>query len=83
MEPLADGISKISKLYQSINEFTNKLPVLWIFPYFMEPQLKNSLPEYSMLDYKVDYENHSLFTDKPNGRKHGSPVRIFTNLEPR
>jgi hypothetical protein len=35
--------------------------VLWIFPYFMEPQVLASCPDFTMLDYKVDYDNHPLF----------------------
>lgn len=53
---------------------------MWMFPYFMESQILNSLPDFNMLDYKVDYVNHSLFQDGPKGRKYGSPVRIFTNI---
>lgn len=49
----------------------------------MESHILNSFPNFSMLDYKVDYDNHSLFTEKPSGRKNGSPVRIFTNITPR
>ncbi|KAK6621990.1 hypothetical protein RUM44_001797 [Polyplax serrata] len=34
-----------------------------------------------MFDYKVNYENHTSFTDTGNRkRKFGSPVRIFTNV---
>lgn len=35
--------------------------VLWIFPYFMEPQVLASCQDFTMLDYKVDYDNHTLF----------------------
>lgn len=57
--------------------------VFLIFPYFMERQILNRLPDYSMLDYKVDYDNHPLFQDGPKGRKQGSPVRLFTNVDAR
>lgn len=30
--------------------------------------------------YQVEYENHKIFQNKSKGRKHGSPVRFFTNL---
>ncbi|XP_044015757.1 rRNA N6-adenosine-methyltransferase ZCCHC4-like [Aphidius gifuensis] len=33
-----------------------------------------------MADYKVDSDNHLLFINNDEGRKFGSPVRIFTNL---
>ena len=33
----------------------------WIFPYFMESQIFIKLPKMAMLDYKVEYTNHSQF----------------------
>lgn len=83
VEPLADTVNTIIKEYQKINNSKDKLPVFWIFPYFMETHILNSLPDFVMLDYKVDYENHPLFTKDKNGRKYGSPVRIFTNVDPK
>lgn len=83
VELLTQTVKNISSLYKTLNNKNKELPVMWIFPYFMEPQIHNSLPEYSMLDYKVDYDNHPLFQDGPKGRKLGSPVRIFTNIDPR
>ncbi|XP_044731052.1 rRNA N6-adenosine-methyltransferase ZCCHC4, partial [Chrysoperla carnea] len=82
IEALSDGIQKITIKYKTFNKISKDLPILWIFPYFMEPHILNSFPTFSMLDYKVDYDNHSLFTEKPSGRKNGSPVRIFTNITP-
>lgn len=79
VEPLADTVNAIITEYQKSTE--DKLPVFWVFPYFMEPHLLNSLPELVMLDYKVDYDNHPLFTKDQKGRKYGSPVRIFTNVD--
>ncbi|XP_059469480.1 rRNA N6-adenosine-methyltransferase ZCCHC4 [Neocloeon triangulifer] len=53
---------------------------LWVFPYFMEPYIVNSLPGTSMLDYRIDYVDHKMFNSASRrGRKTGSPVRIFTN----
>ncbi|CAG9773825.1 unnamed protein product [Ceutorhynchus assimilis] len=77
IEPLAQTFSAISAQYGK-----NKLPMFWIFPYFMEPQILNSFSDFQMLDYKVLYDNHSLFQNGPKGRKQGSPVRIFTNISP-
>ncbi|PIO26208.1 hypothetical protein AB205_0133970 [Aquarana catesbeiana] len=34
-----------------------------------------------MLDYQVDYDNHTVYKHGKTGRKQ-SPVRIFTNLSP-
>lgn len=83
IEMLAHTIQAINDLYRSLNRIERDLPVMWAFPYFMEPQLLNHLPNYRMLDYKVDYDNHPLFQDGNKGRKFGSPVRIFTNINPR
>jgi len=52
------------------------------FPYFMEPQILNSCPNFHMLDFKVQYDNHPLFQNSSKARKQGSPVRIFTNISP-
>lgn len=80
MEPIAQTLKLIEKQYQEVNNINEKLPVFLFFPYFMESQILNSVPDYNMCDYKVDYDNHSLFQDGLKGRKFGSPVRFFTNL---
>ena len=57
------------------------LETFWFFPYYMEQHIIRNLPEFKMFDYKVNYENHSSFTNTGNRkRKFGSPVRIFTNV---
>lgn len=33
-----------------------------------------------MVDYMVNYTNHKLYHSGANGRKDGSPIRIFTNI---
>lgn len=83
VEPLAHTVNKIIKKFQELKDTEKKLPVFWVFPYFMEPHILNSLPDFVMLDYKVDYDNHPLFTRDEKGRKYGSPVRIFTNVDPK
>lgn len=80
MEPLAWTIRHMWNWHNSIHKTQDLFPVFFIFPYFMEPQIKNHLPQLAMCDYKVDYDNHPLFQTAPKGRKHGSPVRIFTNI---
>ncbi|KAJ8932230.1 hypothetical protein NQ314_014823 [Rhamnusium bicolor] len=82
VEPLAFTLNKLNHQYKSLNKLKKDLPIFWIFPYFMEPQILNSLSNFRMLDYKVEYDNHLLFQDGPKGRKQGSPVRIFTNVNP-
>merc|ERR1712168_132938 len=51
-----------------------------MFPYFMGPHITKYCPQLHMLDMRVDYDNHALFRNGPKARKHGSPVRIFTNI---
>lgn len=80
-EPLVETFNTIRKRYKKLSNNLHDLPVFWIFPYFMEPQIINSLPEFHMSDYKVQYDNHPLFHNEPKGRKQGSPVRIFTNVD--
>ncbi|XP_070541295.1 rRNA N(6)-adenosine-methyltransferase ZCCHC4-like [Ptychodera flava] len=59
---------------------SKELPVIWTFPYFLEFRILQCLPSFHMSDYKVAYDNHTLFQcDKTNK---GSPVRHFTNISP-
>lgn len=80
VEPLAFTLNSLNENFKLHHKSTCTLSVFWIFPYFMESHITNSLPDFQMLDYKVNYDNH--FSFKKNGRKHGSPIRIFTNVFP-
>ena len=44
--------------------------------------IMNSYYGLIVLTSQVDYDNHPLFKAGPNAKKKGSPVRIFTNLDP-
>lgn len=79
-EALAYSIQTISRSYRQINNFQRILPVLWIFPYFMETYVRNSMSEMEMVDYKINYTNHDTYHAGEKGRKQGSPVRMFTNI---
>lgn len=79
-EPISQTLDKINSDSKKINDSKRNMPILFFMPYFMEPHIKNHMPDLQMSDYKVDYDNHSCFTSRPKGRKHGSPVRIFTNI---
>lgn len=81
-EILSTTFKTINKEYKTINKIQEDLPIFWIYPYYMEPQILNSMSEFSMLDYKVEYDNHQSFQSGPKGRKKGSPVRVFTNVNP-
>ncbi|XP_042211965.1 rRNA N6-adenosine-methyltransferase ZCCHC4-like isoform X2 [Homarus americanus] len=81
MELLAHNLNKIQEEWKKacgVHSQT-QLPVLFIFPYFMEPQVISNLPNFTMLDYQVDYDNHPLYSSGPKGMKNGSAVRVFVN----
>lgn len=80
-ELVTQTIKTISSAYFRLNR--KLLPIFWIFPYFNEPHIKKVMPEMEMLDYQVTYVNHSHFKESYKGRKEGSPIRIFTNIDQR
>lgn len=79
-EPLISTLKTLSHKYRKLNRSHNILPIFWIFPYYMEMYITSLMPEMEMLDYRVDYTNHGTYHSDQNGRKQGSPVRIFTNV---
>lgn len=81
-EPLVATLRSLCLRYQSINKCRDILSIFWIFPYYMETYITNLMPEMTMVDYKVDYTNHGTYHSNENGRKFGSPVRMFTNVAP-
>lgn len=82
-EILAFVFQQINNQYKLVNNLKNDLPIFWIYPYFNESHIQNSFPNFHMLDYKVNYDNHTVFQNTTDGGpKLGSPVRIFTNIEP-
>ncbi|XP_055698792.1 rRNA N6-adenosine-methyltransferase ZCCHC4 [Phlebotomus papatasi] len=82
-ELLGECLRKLQELFREVNwGFTQILTVFLILPYFMETYVKNELPQLEMLDYRVNYVNHTNFHDDEDGGRFGSPVRIFTNALP-
>ncbi|XP_073430795.1 rRNA N(6)-adenosine-methyltransferase ZCCHC4 isoform X2 [Dendrobates tinctorius] len=82
VEPLAFSFKRISDMWRSAAGAVSKvLPMFWIFPYFFEARIVQCFPDFSILDYQVDYDNHTLYKYGKTGRKQ-SPVRIFTNISP-
>ncbi|XP_075050850.1 rRNA N(6)-adenosine-methyltransferase ZCCHC4 [Mixophyes fleayi] len=81
VEPLAFSFKKISEMWRTSSTTGNckVLPMFWIFPYFLESRILQCFPDFSMLDYQVDYDNHTLYKHGKTGRKQ-SPVRIFTSI---
>lgn len=79
-EPLALTIQTLSCRYRQLNRFHRLMPIFHIFPYFMGTYVQASMPEMEMVDYKINYTNHDTYHHGENGRKQGSPVRMFTNV---
>jgi hypothetical protein len=77
-------VSDYNSCCQGLSVTVSSLPTLLFFPYFMEKRIISTLPSFTMLDYQVDYENHSSFCETSGddgGNVKHSPVRIFTNLD--
>ncbi|XP_062991266.1 rRNA N6-adenosine-methyltransferase ZCCHC4 [Elgaria multicarinata webbii] len=84
VEALAFSFKKLVAMWRQTggeDPDSNTLPILWIFPYFFESRILEFFPNFCMLDYQVDYDNHALYKHGKTGRKQ-SPVRMFTNLSP-
>ncbi|NP_001087167.1 rRNA N6-adenosine-methyltransferase ZCCHC4 [Xenopus laevis] len=80
VEPLAFSFKRLREMWKDSNpENANNLPIFWMFPYFFESRILQCFPDFAMLDYQVDYDNHALYKHGKTGRKQ-SPVRIFTDL---
>lgn len=79
-EPLSFTLKTIAQRYKKLNSIYHVLPIFWVFPYFMENYIHNVMPEMDMMDYLVNYTNHKHYHSGVNGRKEGSPIRIFTNI---
>ncbi|XP_026761657.2 rRNA N6-adenosine-methyltransferase ZCCHC4 [Galleria mellonella] len=81
VEPLVHTLRELTAIYKETCKKEDSLPILWAFPYFAEPYIRNMMPEIKMHDYQIEYEKHKKFQSKTkSGRKFGSPVRFFTNL---
>eukprot|EP00088_Acartia_fossae_P070144 TRINITY_DN9318_c0_g1_i15.p1 TRINITY_DN9318_c0_g1~~TRINITY_DN9318_c0_g1_i15.p1 ORF type:complete len:539 (+),score=42.74 TRINITY_DN9318_c0_g1_i15:34-1650(+) len=57
------------------------LGVFWIFPYFQEKKIQAVNGDLKMAKYRVNYTNHKEYSGSEEGRKYGSPIRFFTNVE--
>lgn len=79
VELLHHNFLAIESDWQEANGINRSLPMLFVFPYFMEPQILSFMPGFTMLDYQVDYDNHPLYSSGTKGMKNGSAVRVFVN----
>lgn len=55
VEPLVHTLRELSATYRKLCDKSEDetLPVLWAFPYFAEPYIRNIMPEMKMHDYQV------------------------------
>lgn len=82
IEALAYTLNRITSVLMTKNQSLKEtdIIVLLVLPYFMEPAVQQSLPNFRMLDYKVEYRNHRQFKKRENSSNDkGSAVRLFTN----
>jgi len=73
------NINLVENIKDKTCPLQHEMDTLWFFPYFMESKIIECLPSFTMMDYKVSYQNHPLFNEAKGGKR-GSPVRIFTNI---
>uniref|UniRef100_A0A1B0EY23 CTCHY-type domain-containing protein n=2 Tax=Lutzomyia longipalpis TaxID=7200 RepID=A0A1B0EY23_LUTLO len=82
-ELLGEGLRNVQKLWRECNgNPTEVVTIFLIFPYYMETYVKKEMPQLEMMDYRVNYVNHTTFHDDEDGGRFGSPVRVFTNAQP-
>ncbi|XP_073973994.1 rRNA N(6)-adenosine-methyltransferase ZCCHC4-like [Rhodnius prolixus] len=77
IEPLANTVNLLQK------QSAFHLNILLVLPYFMENNVLKSFPNFTMLDYQVQYSNHNKFQNYAETNKKPSVVRIFTNISPK
>lgn len=80
-ELLASTFRQFSTKFHKVNSHQKLLPMFLVFPYFNESHIKKEMPEMEMLDFQVSYMNHKAYHEDFKGRKAGSPIRIFTNID--
>ncbi|KRF79744.1 rRNA N6-adenosine-methyltransferase ZCCHC4 isoform X1 [Drosophila virilis] len=81
-ELIAHTLRSLVRLHNRINCLpATPLPIFWVYPYYMANYIKQDMPELQMCDYKLNYTNHSRYTNVGIARRsYGSPVRVFTNV---
>lgn len=80
-ELLTTTFRTVSKLFNRVNSHYKLLPIFLVFPYFNEHHVRREMPEMEMADFQVSYMNHKTYREDYKGRKMGSPVRLFTNID--
>ncbi|KAM8713121.1 hypothetical protein ACLKA7_013437 [Drosophila subpalustris] len=81
-ELIAHTLRSLMRLHNRINGLpVTPLPIFWVYPYYMANYIKQDMPELQVCDYKLNYTNHSRYTNVGASRRtYGSPVRVFTNV---
>ncbi|TRY78780.1 hypothetical protein TCAL_01749 [Tigriopus californicus] len=80
-ELIARTLNAITQYWRLYHGILRVPQIFWIFPYFMEHQIISCMDNLYMADFQVDYTNHKTFQNGTGGRKSGSPVRVFTNVD--
>jgi len=86
-ELISHSLDRIINQLEMLN-ISATVSTIWVFPYYMERQLKQHRTDLVMSDYRVTYSDHGQFgaADDNTGlvkqgvRKLGSPVRLFTSI---
>ncbi|XP_017867604.1 PREDICTED: zinc finger CCHC domain-containing protein 4 [Drosophila arizonae] len=81
-ELIAHTLRSLMRLHNRLNQLpATPLSIFWVYPYYMANYIRQDMPELQMCDYKLNYTNHSRYTNVGNSkRSYGSPVRVFTNI---
>ena len=80
--PFGGRVEFVANTLKTIsNEVDNNAHLFWIFPYYMESQISQVLPNLKMSDYQITYIKSGSYKQGHQGfRKQGSPVRLFTTF---
>lgn len=84
IDPPFGGIVKLisNTIGQIKNDFgRDSMSTMLFYPYFTGMWINKWLTGFSMIDYKVSYQNQRKFS-KNTSQKKGSTARIFTDIEP-
>ncbi|XP_033247242.1 rRNA N6-adenosine-methyltransferase ZCCHC4 [Drosophila miranda] len=81
-ELIAHTLRALRWRHNRINQLpVTPLSIFWIFPYFSINHIRQEMPEMEMSDYRINYSNHSRYTNVGKESRYcGSPVRLFTNV---
>ncbi|XP_030387265.1 rRNA N6-adenosine-methyltransferase ZCCHC4 [Scaptodrosophila lebanonensis] len=81
-ELIANTLRCLTILHNRLNCMPHTpLPIFWVYPYYNVNHIKQDMPEMEMCDYKINYTNHTRYTDVGvASRTYGSPVRLFSNV---